>query len=126
MIEAYAIAASLVLLGLSVFQLLLILGVPIGKFAWGGEHAVLPKRLRIASVSSIILYAIFAVFVLSKASVLELIKDNTVESIGMWVFTGYFFLGVLVNAISRSKYERLVMTPVALVLAVLFLLVARG
>ena len=47
-----------------------------------------------------------------------------VLDVGLWVMTGYLFLGVLMNAISRSKPERNVMTPVALVLAVCFLVVA--
>ena len=110
-------------MGLAVFQIALIMGAPLGKFAWGGAHDVLPRQLRIASISSIILYAIFAAFVLSKASVLELIPNNSAVNIGMWVFTVYFFLGIVMNAASRSKSERLVMTPVAAVLAVLFLLV---
>ena len=39
---------------------------------------------------------------------------------------GYLALGVLMNAISRSKLERFIMTPVALVLAILALVVALG
>lgn len=126
MTELYALAATFLLLGLSVFQLLLIAGLPIANFAWGGAHRVLPKRLRVASVTSIALYAIFAVFILSRASVMEVIENDTVLTYGMWIFTGYFFLGVFMNAISRSKKERLLMTPIALVLAMLFLLVAQS
>lgn len=126
MIELYALAASLILLGLSVFQFMLIAGVPIGNFAWGGAHRVLPRRLRIGSAVSIGLYAVFAAFILSRASVVDVIKNDAVLTYGMWIFTGYFFLGVFMNAISRSKKERLLMTPVALTLAILFLFVARG
>ena len=44
----------------------------------------------------------------------------------MWVLTGYFALGVVLNAISRSRPERLVMTPVAVVLTVVCLRLALG
>ncbi len=44
----------------------------------------------------------------------------------MWVLTGYFTLGIVLNGISRSKPERNVMTPVSLLLAVLCLIVALG
>ena len=44
----------------------------------------------------------------------------------MWVLTGYFALGIVMNAISRSKPERFTMTPVSLVLAGLCLVVALG
>lgn len=50
-------------------------------------------------------------------------SSDAVE-IGIWVVTVYFFVGVLMNAASRSKSERAVMTPTVLLLAVLFLGVA--
>ena len=118
MVELAAIMATLILAGLSVFQILLILGAPLGRFAWGGAHTVLPRRLRIASALSIILYVGFALAILSNAG---LILPGVVPTSLMWVLTGYFALGVVMNAISRSKPERAVMTPVALVLGLLFL-----
>ena len=42
----------------------------------------------------------------------------------MWIVYGYFVLGIVMNALSRSKPERYTMTPVVTVLAVLSLLVA--
>lgn len=126
MTEIYAILAVIVLFLLSVFQILLIAGLPIGKFAWGGAHDVLPNQLRIASIFSIVLYVVFALFILNKASVVAYINNSQVVTVGMWVFTAYFLLGVFMNAISRSKPERLLMTPVALLLAVLILHVSLG
>ncbi|MCC2307593.1 hypothetical protein [Cellulomonas chengniuliangii] len=43
-----------------------------------------------------------------------------------WVLTAYLAVGVIMNGISRSKPERAVMAPVALVLAVCSLIVSRG
>lgn len=126
MIEIYAITACIVLAALTLFQILLIAGLPLGRFAWGGTHRVLPSRLRVASISSIFLYGIFAAFVASKARVFTVIDNNSVVTIGMWIFTAYFILGVFMNGISRSAHERALMTPVALVLAVLFFLVASA
>jgi hypothetical protein len=42
----------------------------------------------------------------------------------IWVLTAYLGLGILVNAASRSRPERLVMTPVALVLTACCLVLA--
>lgn len=42
----------------------------------------------------------------------------------VWVLAEYFALGVLMNGISRSKPERLVMTPTALALAGTYLMLA--
>ena len=126
MTDVSAIVACGILAALAVFQLLLVLGAPIGRFAWGGAHTVLPTALRLGSVVSIILYGVFAVFILSKAGLVTLVDHSGVVGVGMWVFAIYFSAGVLLNAISRSKRERLLMTPTSAVLAVLFLVVAQA
>lgn len=126
MIEISAFVACFILLCLALFQLALIFGVPIGRFAWGGAHGVLPVKLRIGSVVSIILYAFFAVVLLDKAGITDVIGNSDTVQIIIWVITGYFFIGIAMNAISRSKPERMVMTPVALALAVLFLTAATS
>jgi len=119
-----AIIGLVVLLGLALFQLLLILGKPLGDFAWGGQHKVLPRKLRIASICSILLYIVFAIFLASKAGIVAIITQQPLLDIGMWIFTAYFILGIFVNLISRNKKERALMTPVALLLAIAFLITA--
>jgi hypothetical protein len=113
-----------VLLGaLAVFQALLVAGQPLGRFAWGGRHDVLPTALRVGSAVSIALYAGFAVLMLSAADALDVLPAGFV-GVAIWVLTGYFTLGIAMNAISRSRPERLVMTPVVLVLAMVCLVLA--
>jgi hypothetical protein len=124
MISILALTATATLIGLVVFQLALIAGAPLGKYAWGGTYTKLPTKLRIASSTSLALYGVFAAFILSKAGILPVIINTDVLNAGMWIFTVYFFLGIFLNGISRSTHERNLMTPIAAVLAVLFLLVA--
>jgi hypothetical protein len=120
-----AIALVVMLSLLAVFQLALALGAPLGRFAWGGQHRVLPGKLRIGSLVSIVVYAIIAVLALDRVGLIEVVPD-VVSTVGMWVVFAYFVLGIPVNAISRSKPERYAMTPVVTILAVLSLLVALG
>ncbi len=124
MIELASYVACALLVGLGIFQIALVLGAPIGKFAWGGQHNVLPIKLRVGSAISISLYTIFATFILGKAGVVSTPFSDIVLSTGVWVLTGYFFLGIIMNGISRSKAERNLMTPIASILAILFLVVA--
>lgn len=120
-----AITVCALLLALGVLQLLLAAGAPIGQFAWGGDHRVLPQRLRIGSVVSAIVYALFAILVLDRAGMVSLLPDQ-VKAVGIWVIAGAFLLGTIPNLISRSKPERYVMAPVSLLLSLLCLVIALG
>ena len=117
--------ACVVLAALAVFQAALVAGAPLGHFAWGGQHRVLPRGFRIGSVVSIVLYAAFAITILQRAGVLAWVPDG-VATIGIWVIAVYSALGIPLNAISRSLPERFTMTPVVTVLFVLVLTVAMG
>ncbi|HEV7168734.1 MAG TPA: hypothetical protein VGN49_12300 [Micrococcaceae bacterium] len=119
-----AILVCAILVGLTLFQGALIGGAPLGRMAWGGQHRVLPAKLRIGSAASIATYALFAYAALAKAGMVPPLVSETFTSISMWVLTAYFTLGIILNAISRSKPERLVMTPTVLVLASLYLVLS--
>ncbi|MCZ2814415.1 hypothetical protein O2W15_23535 [Modestobacter sp. VKM Ac-2979] len=118
-----AVVGVVVLGCLAAFQVSLIAGAPLGRFAWGGQHVVLPAALRIGSAVSLVLYALFAALILQVAGALDVLPRG-VADVAIWVLTAYFAVGVLMNAASRSRRERLVMTPVALVLAVVCLVLA--
>jgi hypothetical protein len=62
--ELAAYAACLLLLGLNMFQILLAAGLPWGRFAWGGQHHVLRRRLRIGSIVAVLIYAVIAITIL--------------------------------------------------------------
>jgi hypothetical protein len=111
------------LAALAVLQVALAAGAPLGRFAWGGQHAVLPTRLRVGSAVSVLLYAVFVLLLLQAAGAVSVLPERLAD-VGLWVLTGYLVLGVALNAISRSRPERLVMTPVALALAVVCLVLA--
>lgn len=120
MIIASTIALTILAL-LAIFQVALIVGAPLGNYAWGGKYKVLPTKLRIGSITSIVIYAVFAAFILSKSELWVLISNEVVVNGGLWIMTIYAVFGVFLNAISRSKHERNLMTPVALALAITFL-----
>lgn len=124
MIDIAAITAVVLLAGLTVFQLALISGAPLGKYAWGGAHTVLPVNLRIGSMVSILLYGLIAAIILSKAEIFTLIDNKEIVDVGAWVIAIYFATGILLNGISKSKRERNLMTPIVLVLTVATTLVA--
>jgi hypothetical protein len=117
-LETAAVVVSVLLATLAVFQVALVAGAPLGRFAWGGQADVLPTPLRIGSVVSVGLYAVIA-WVVWRAV-------DRPDDVWIWVVTAYFALGIVLNAISRSRPERLVMTPVVLVLTAGCLVIALG
>ena len=86
---------------------------------------MLPAGYRIGSIASIALYAGFAVLILQAAGTLSLLPVGFGEA-AIWVLAGYFLLGIAMNAISRSRSERLLMTPVVALLAAACFLLALG
>lgn len=116
---------TVILAALAVFQLALAFGAPIGRFAWGGQHRVLPARLRVGSALSILVYALIDLIAWDRVGAIDVFPE-LLSQIAMWVVFAYFVLGIAMNAISRSKPERYTMTPVCAVLAVLSLLIAMG
>lgn len=118
-----AIFFSVLMAGLAVFQLALALGAPIGHFAWGGQHRVLPRGLRIGSLVAIALYTLFSLIVLMHAGLIEPWLGPGWTTPALWVVIAYTALGIFANAISRSRAERLTMTPLVAVLVILMLVV---
>ena len=121
----FALALTIVLVALAVFQLALIFGAPIGRFAWGGQNVVLPTRLRVGSAVSILVYVLIDLVAWDRIRAIDVFPD-LFSQIAMWVIFAYFILGILLNAISRSAPERYTMVPVCIVLAVLSFFIAMG
>ncbi|MDR7190000.1 hypothetical protein J2Y46_002842 [Microbacterium sp. BE35] len=122
--ETVAVAvACLLLSSLAALQICVAAGAPWGRFVWGGAHRVLPRRLRIASAASVLLYGGIAAVLLSRAGILPGGDSIAVRTL-TWVLFAYFAVGIVMNARSRSRAERLTMTPVCAVLAASTLVVA--
>jgi hypothetical protein len=119
-----AVLAALILAGLVCFQLLLAAGVPLGHYAWGGAHRVLPRTLRTASAVATFIYVLAAMIILEAATVIDVVASEF-PRVAVWVLAGFFAVGVLMNAISRSVPERR-MALVAMALSALSTVVALG
>ena len=118
-----SVIAFLILAGLICFQLLLAAGLPLGHYAWGGAHQVLPRPLRIASVLATFIYLAAALIILEAADITDLVTSADLARNAVWALAGFFGIGVVMNAISRSEKERR-MALVALSLSALCAIVA--
>ncbi|MCU1445794.1 hypothetical protein [Cryobacterium sp.] len=124
LVTAAAVLFCVLMAGFALFQMALIAGAPLGRFAWGGQDRVLPVQKRVGSVISIGLYVVFGVVVLQRAGLAEVIPWPAALAVATWVLAGYFVLGVGLNALSKSRPERWTMAPLSAVLAALTIIVA--
>lgn len=120
-----ALGATALLVALAVLQVCVAAGAPWGRLVWGGAHRVLPRRLRIGSSLSILLYAAFAALLLCRGGILPG-GEHLAIVVLTWVLFAYFVVGIVMNAASRSPAERWTMAPLCAVLAAATLMVALG
>ena len=119
LIEGVAVLATVAVASLSIFQLLLASGRPLGRAAFGGEHRVLPARLRFASALTVAVSWVAAYIFLSRGGLIGGVgKSSGVAHIGIWVLAAVFGLSTAANLASQSHWERRLMAPVALLLSV--------
>jgi hypothetical protein len=121
-----ALGAAIGLAGLAAFQLALAAGAPLGHAAWGGIYTQLPIGLRIGSAVTIVVFGLAALLVLRRAGFPIRWISAAVARRGVWAFLVILPLSAVANFLSQSPWERYVLGPIALILATLFLIVARG
>lgn len=122
---AAALAAT-GLVGVACFQVFLALGGSWGSAAWGGGQGELSGGLRVASAFAAVLLAAAALVVLGRAGYWPPGGPSRVFRWGTWILVAMLSVSALANFASTSDWERLLMGPIALVLALLCLVVARS
>ena len=125
MVVAALVAASLIGVVIA-FQVALAAGAPWGAAAWGGRAAGrLPAGLRLASVAAAVPLAALGWVILAAAEVApEPLPVSWLRPL-TWGAAAYFALGMLLNAVSRSRPER-IWAPISAVVAACCVVVALG
>jgi hypothetical protein len=118
-----ALVCSVALLALAGYQVALLRGAALARFAWGGEDHYLQPRFRLPAILATVAYLLAILVVLQGANVF-LLTQVLVAQVATYVVAAAFFLAFVWTARSRSPIERRVALPVNLVLSALFLIVA--
>ena len=125
--QTAAIIMSIVQILVALFQLALVLGAPMGEYAFGGQNVgKLPNQLRVSSAVSFVVLLAIAGHYMAQAGVFTPLLTADLNSIANWVLVGFNVLGLIMNGISRSKKERKMWVPVLLLSVVLAVIVALG
>jgi hypothetical protein len=125
MIDLIAAVILIIMFSIMViFQFLLAIGMPIGFLAYGGQHKKLSRKLRILSVIAMGIFIYAIIVVLDRTGIITLFSNPWVSGISIWILAIYFTIGILMNAVSRSKWEKRIMTPFVLIIAICCYLIA--
>ncbi len=115
-----ALIGSLLFSLIVILYILLVVGLPYGEFAMGGKYKIVPPGMRLMIVFSICIQVL---------GILVLLQSGGVASFGFpagalkilgYVYAVYLSLNVFMNGFSRSRKERIVMTPLSLITALCF------
>ena len=113
-----AIIAVILFTGMSVFQLLLVLGLPFGRLAYGGKYDKLPSKMKISSLISIVIFIFASLSVLERAEIITIFNNLMFVTVFVWIIAFYLAFNTFMNAISKSRWEKLIMTPISLTIAI--------
>lgn len=101
--------------GTVIFQILLALGLPLGEYAYGGQNKVLPKKLRISCIAAVLILVFMGLVFLQKSTVIDLPYKILNSNILLGIFSFYLLFNTILNFLSKSKKEKLVMGPITII-----------
>lgn len=116
----FAIIGSIPLFVLIVLSVFLICGAPLGELTMGGQYKVFPQKLRIVLFLQVLLQILFVCVLWQLGGFLPLCVSPKAAKITGIVMAVYLSLNCFMNAFSKSKKERFIMTPLSLIVAISF------
>lgn len=115
---------SIAFLAVAILYVLLALGLPYGDLAMGGKYKIMPKQMRVACLISVLIQLVAVMFILHVGNVISISLIAPIAKGVCYFFAFYLILNTVMNALSKSKKERLIMTPLSFITALCFLITA--
>ena len=109
---------------ISIITILVACGLPLGEFTMGGQHRILPKKYRIFAISSFIIQLFAIIIILQAGGFISLWFSIKITKYICIFFAVYLSLNVIMNILSKSKKEKIIMTPLSLIVAICFWITA--
>ena len=106
-----------------IFHFIILLKIIPYNLIWGGRLKS-DKDMYRFEIFSIIFNAIFLIVILVQAGVLPIEIPKKIITYALWVMAVLFCLNTVGNAVSKSKIEQRVFTPVTILLAIFSLILA--
>ncbi|MGZ5134931.1 MAG: hypothetical protein ACXWCG_07270 [Flavitalea sp.] len=122
--ERFALNGLLVILSLVVvFHFLILLEIIPFKIVWGGRLENRSQMVRFEIISILINLAMLAVVALRAGFIKMRVNASIIRAV-FWLMSAIFFLNTLGNLFSKNEYEKLVFTPLTLILLIFCIRIA--
>lgn len=116
----FALIAAIIFSVISVVTVLLVLGFPLGEFAMGGQHRILPPKHKIMAFLMLVIQVFAIIIALQAGGYLPLWFSGRATRNICLVYAVFLSFNTIMNFFSRSKKERYVMTPLSFLAAICF------
>ena len=122
----HIVVGSILLIGVIVLSILLLVGLPVGELTMGGQNKVWPKEMRPLAIGQLVMQ-VFALYVLLAAGkVVPTFMPAGLLRFFAIAFAVLFTVNIVMNAFSKSKKEKYIMTPASVIAAICFASAATG
>ena len=109
---------------IAMMTVLVACGLPLGEFTMGGQHKILPKKLRIVAVISVAIQIFAMIIILQAGGFISLWWSFKVTKYICFFFAAYLSLNTIMNMLSKSSKEKYMMTPISLIAGICFWITA--
>lgn len=120
----YSLIGAIIFLVMGIITVLVACGLPLGEFTMGGKHRILPKKFRVMSLVCLIIQIFAVIIILQAGGFIKLWFPYNITRYICFFFAIYLSLNTMMNLVSKSKKEKYVMTPIALVAAICYWITA--
>lgn len=105
------------------FHILVLMGLVPYDIVWGGRVKSVNDMYLFEAIS-LLLNAVFLFVVSAKSRVVKIRVSEKLLNVLLWIMAGVFLLNTLGNLMSTSELEKMIFTPVTLLLSILCILLA--
>jgi hypothetical protein len=101
-----------------VFHLLVLMKVIPYKIVWGSRLKTDSDMYKLETVS-VILNVFFLIVILSISNFIPFTINESVLTVLLWIMAALFLFNTVVNMLSKNRLEKLIFTPVTIILTIL-------
>jgi len=115
-----AVIGSVAFFIASILYIFLALGLPYGEFAMGGKYKIMPTRMRYMCAFSVLIQWFAILILLQTARLIPLMFSSGITKGLCFFFAVYLSINSVMNALSKSKKEKYIVTPLSVITAICF------